>query len=802
MRKYGLYILLSISFTSARAQSIRGKVIDAVTNGPLHLVSVYLADLKLGASTDTSGYFLIKGLPKGNFFLEISLVGYASKVVRASTDGEPVLISLSTSVMEMQELVVTGSSSNIERAKNPVTILPIKREILLQNATSNLIDGLAALPGISQLSTGPAISKPIIRGLGYNRVVVLRNGIRQEGQQWGDEHGVELDEYEVDRIEIIKGPGSLLYGSDAMAGVINFLTPRPVMEGTVKGEWLTGYQSNGNLLGNSIMLASNKNGFNWLGRISQKKAGNYSNARDGRVLNSGFEEYDGSVNLGINRLWGFSQLQFSSFNQNIALVEGARDANGSFTKVVPVSPNSVTQVVVPQNDMRGYENSIGIPDQKVNHTRVLLTNNIFFGESNLLVNLGWQQNRRREFGNTLAPDETSLHFLLNTFNADAKYFFPERNDWKITVGLSSQLQNNKNLGEKYIIPAYQTAEAGFFGFVQHQRDKWYFSGGLRYDYRRLSSEALFLDSNGKPTETSTGSEMKFASFQRDFSNISGSAGASYQFNQRLIARLNLSRGFRMPNLSELGSNGRHEGTFRYEVGNANLKPETSLQVDAGISINTDHVSLESSIFYNHIQQYIFLEKLKSTSGTDSIADPLNPAPVFNFVQGNAELYGGEISVDIHPHPLDWLHFENSFSFVRGTQLSRPDSMHNLPFMPPPKFQTEIRVQADKGAGAVKNAYVKLDGIYFFNQDLVFSAFGTETPTAGYFLVNAGTGCELMNAKKKVVMKIFLAASNVFDIGYQSHLSRLKYAPVNPLTGVQGVFNTGRNFTLKVIIPFG
>ena len=508
MEKIILYIILYLLIIDVSAQSLRGKVLDEDTKAPLNLVSIYLPDLKLGSSTDSTGTFFIKGMPKGTFVLEISLVGYASKVVRASTEGQTMQVFISSSVTEMQELVVTGSSSHIERAKNPITTLPIKRDVLLQNASSNLIDGLAKLPGINQLSTGPAISKPVIRGLGYNRVVVLRNGMRQEGQQWGDEHGVELDEYEVDRIEIIKGPGSLLYGSDAMAGVVNFLTPRPVMDGTVKGEWLTGYQSNGNMLGNSFMLAGNKHGFNWLGRISQKKAGNYNNVRDGIVLNSGFEEYDGSINLGINRKWGFSQLQFSSFNQKVGLVEGERDANGNFTKSVAVNPDSVAKVTVAQSDMRGYENSIGIPDQKINHTRVGLTNNIFFGESNLLVNLGWQQNRRREYGNTLAPDETSLHFLLNTFNADVKYFFPEKNDWKITMGLSSQLQDNKNFGENYIIPSYQTVDGGIFGYVQRQMNNWFFSGGLRFDYRHLSSDALFLDSNGKPTGPPSGEQKE------------------------------------------------------------------------------------------------------------------------------------------------------------------------------------------------------------------------------------------------------------------------------------------------------
>jgi iron complex outermembrane receptor protein len=217
----------------------------------------------------------------------------------------------------------------MRRSPIPTTIIDHTR--LQQSASTNVIDAIAHTPGLSQLTTGAAISKPIIRGLGYNRVITLNNGSKQEGQQWGDEHGIEIDEYSVDRAEVIKGPGSLLYGSDGMAGVINFLAPDPVEEGKIIGSATANYQTNNHLQGYSLMNAGNKNGLNWLVRGSSKLAGDYRNRYDGRVFNSGFRELNANGYVGLNKSWGYSHLTFNTFNQQVGLTEGDRDpATGHF----------------------------------------------------------------------------------------------------------------------------------------------------------------------------------------------------------------------------------------------------------------------------------------------------------------------------------------------------------------------------------------------------------------------------------------------------------------------------------------
>lgn len=798
---YLIFSFFFIQFYSFSQNTIHGIVTDETTNQPLVGAVVYLPDLKLGTTTDTDGKFLLKSIPPRSFSMYISLVGYSSKVVSVNSRDTAhfYTIALRPSETELQEVVVTGVALGIERARNPVPAVVKSRDLFLQTPSHNIIDRLSTIPGVSFISTGNGIAKPVIRGLSYNRVITLRDGLRQEGQQWGDEHGIEIDEYEIERTEIIKGPGSIMYGSDAMAGVLNNITPKPVEEGKLTAEVQLNYQSNGNFLGSSVMQAGNIDGINWRARFSQKKAGNFSSPADGLVFNSGFEEYDASGQLGINREWGYSHLYLSTFNQKIGLPEGERDSLGRFLKPIAVNDTLIEEQSLHRGDLSGYNNSIEIPDQQIQHNRIAWLNSIFFGDSKLSIDASWQQNRRREYADPLHPDKFELQFLLNTLNADVKYMFPEMNGLNGTVGISSQYQSNSNTGVEFLIPNYSMSDLGGFMFAQYEAAPILVSGGVRFDWRNINSRALYLNANNEPTDSASAAVTKFSPFKKNFSNLSISAGFSYQFSEEVTARVNAASGFRAPNISELGSNGKHEGTFRYEVGNSELDPERSIQFDAGVSINTEHLLFDASGFYNSISDYIFPEKLNNVAGGDSIVDLSDPAPVFKFVQGNAYLYGGEVTIDIHPHPYDWIHWETSFSYVRGIQSGKADSLRNLPLMPAPKIISELRAQF-KRYDPLQNLYAKIEGEYYFRQNDVHKAYGTETTTNGYILLNAGIGTDIVDSRNTIRCKIFLSMNNILDRKYQSHLSRLKYAPVNPATGERGIFNPGRNFSLRVVVP--
>ena len=228
------------------------------------------------------------------------------------------------------------------------------------------------------------------------------------------------------------------------------------------------------------------------------------------------------------------------------------------------------------------------------------------------------------------------------------------------------------------------------------------------------------------------------------------------------------------------------------------KFEISHQVDIAYFLNKDHITFEFTPFVNLISNYVYSEKLSSATGGDSIVDLLDPIPAYQFTQGNATLLGGEVYLDLHPHPLDWLHIENSFSFVQATQNKQPDSTKYLPFIPAPKYRAELKAQFKKVGKNLTNVYMKVAVDYYFKQENYFKAYSTETATPSYALLSAGIGTTVRAFQNPNFMKIYLSADNLTNVAYQSHLSRLKYAPENPLTGRNGVYNMGRNISLKVI----
>jgi iron complex outermembrane receptor protein len=785
------------------APAFSGRLTDATTHEPLPGANVVFPDLKQGTATGADGRFSFSNLPRGRFTVLITSLGYNTISQTIDTgNGQPLNVGLTPAATEIGQVVVTGVSQATQLRRSPVPTTVVDHTRLNQTSSTNVIDAIAHTPGVSQITTGAAISKPVVRGLGYNRVVTLNNGAKQEGQQWGDEHGIEIDEFSIDRAEIIKGPGSLLYGSDAMAGVINFLAPDPVADGRIIGTATANYQTNNRQQGYSLENAGNINGLNWLARGTRKVAGDYQNRYDGRVFNSGFNEWDANGYLGLNKSWGYSHLTFSTFNQNLGLIEGGRDSlSGRFVRDVRVG-NAVESRIVTDDELRGY--SLFVPRQRVNHLRFGTDNNFIIGDQGgrLTLQVNYQQNLRREFGDALAPDTPQLYFQLRTVDYAVRYFLPELKGWNLAVGTTGLRQQNRNLATRFLIPAYDMTEGGVFGVVKKSFGGLDLSGGLRYDVRRISAQSLYLDANERPTPPTTpGATTKFPGFLSTFDNYSGSLGASYAVSDRLTVKGNLSRGFRAPNIAELGANGVHEGTIRYEVGNSNLKAETSLQVDAGVSYVTDHVRFSIDAFENSINNYIFEQRVLNRAGTDSLVSVGPPAiGLFNYVQGQARLMGGEVTLDFHPHPLDWLHFENSFSMVRARQLGAPEGQQFLPFIPANRLQSELRGTFRRQGKRLTNMYARFQLEQTFAQNRYFAAFDTETATPAYTLFNAGVGTDVADAKGRTMFSLYLAANNLFDIAYQSHLSRLKYEETNYATGRRGVYNMGRTLSVKVVVP--
>jgi iron complex outermembrane receptor protein len=766
--------------------SFSGVITDAKSGNPLHRATVYISDLKVGAATNNNGEFYLRNIPEGRHLVEISFIGFTSITQYVNINGNTKQdFSLNESIVENNEVIITGVSSATQSKKVSTPITVVKKEELFTNASVNIVEALTKKPGVSSITSGPGVSKPVIRGLGYNRVITMNDGIKQEGQQWGDEHGIEIDELSVSRVEILKGPAALIYGSDALAGVINIITNVPVAEGNIEGNLLGNYQTNNNLKAFNANVTGNIKGINWNIYGTAKQAADYKNKLDGKVFNSKFNENNFGGYGGYNSGWGYSHILFSNFDQHIGLVEGERDVQGYFIKVLPGG----METRATGDDFK--ETDPFVPMQHIRHSKFVLDNNFNIGKVGLAINAGYQRNQRQEFGNADNVNEVGLFFDLKTYSYTARLNLPEKNNWKFSFGVNGINQQNRNRGIEFLIPDYTLNDLGGYVYVKKEISKLNFSGGVRYDNRSLNSKML-LD----------GGTVKFDGFKRNFSNFSGSIGTTYLLNKGLSLKANIARGFRAPGIPELASNGSHEGTNRYEFGDKNLTSETSMQLDGGLEFYSDHLSFSTSVFYNSFPNFIFYRKLASVNGGDSTIN-LNgdDLTAFKFEQRKAALSGFEITFDIHPHPLDWLHIENTFSYVSGRLKQAIEGSKYLPSIPATKLITEFRGNFLRDGTTFSNLYAKLEFDNTFSKRNIFNAYNTETTTDGYLLLNAGVGTDVVNRKKEKVLSISFTGSNLADVAYQNHLSRLKYAPENMASGREGVFNMGRNFSIKINVPF-
>lgn len=779
------FLLIASAFGQAKIRpELSGQVTDAKTGEPLAGASLLLSDSRMGTVTDSGGHYSLKNVPTGHTIMEVSYTGYKTLVQHIDIAASQVQnIALTSTIIENEGVTVTAVGGATSIRKAPIPVIKMSKSELLTTPSTNIIDALSHQPGISQLSTGPAISKPIIRGLGYNRLVVINDGVRQEGQQWGDEHGIEIDENSVSRIEIVKGPASLIYGSDALAGVINIITTAPVQANTIKGNILSSYQTNNkqrSLFGN---IGGNQNGFNWNLWGDYIAAADYKNKYDGRVYNSKFNERNFGGYIGYNGGWGFSHIIVSNFNQKLGVIEGDRNDMGYLVKTLPGGIEAVPTEADFNSTMPQ------IPYQHVQHFKVIADNSFRAGNNRISLNVGWQRNQRMEYGNPDDPKEKSLYFDLNTFNYNTAYHLGDHNGWTTSIGIGGMSQHNANKGLEVLIPEYSLFDAGAYIYSQKTISKATVSGGLRYDNRSIDSKQ-YMESGA----------IKFGGFTKNFSNISGSAGISYAANTNTTLKLNLARGFRAPSIPELASNGAHEGTNRYEYGDPDLKSETSLQADLGAEYNSDHLLINASLFYNHINHFIFYRKLSGVNSVDSLVEVDNQLiPAYQFAQSNAHLAGFELLIDFHPHPLDWLHWQNTISYVQGRFQQPVEGTKNVPFIPATRWISELKAAFLPKGKTVQNLSVYVEADHTFDQNQPFTAYQTETATPGYTLLNAGLSATIINGKK-TLCTIYILGSNLLDVAYQSHLSRLKYTDVNVITGREGVFNMGRNFSVKLNIP--
>ena len=800
-----LFSLLLPGMVTAQAV-FSGLTTDKTTREPLNGVTIYFPALQKGSATDTLGQFRVTDLPAGSHKVQVRYLGYKSqtRTIRLPDGETTVDFALEPEAGLLQEVVVTGLTTGSTVKDSPVPIMTYNKIQWLQTSSTNLVDAVGKLPGMSQITTGVGLSKPVIRGLGFNRVITVHDGVRQEDNQWGEEHALQIDEYSIERYEIIKGSGSLLYGSDGLGGVMSLISTRPPDAGVFRGQVLTNYQSNNGLIGLSgVVEGTTQKGVFGRVRVSSKNAGNYRNRYDGRVYGSAYREYDVNSTIGINRKWGYSQVYFSNWHQDINVVTGERDRTGRFQELVRVSADS--EALRPVSDAILRSRAI-IPAnyQSLNNLKTSWNTFAKVGRGNISAIISYSQNRRQEFASTLTPGQPDLYFYLQNVFYDLKYYFGGRNGWDFTVGGNGLYQYNQNRGLQILYPGYRSWDNGLFVFAQKKTDRLTVNGGLRIDVRQMRINKLYASDEGVFSETpAQGGQVRFAGLDKTYSNPTASFGATYALSNRWTVKANLGRGFRAPSTPELSANGEHAGTFRYEIGSPNLRSETSFQSDLGINYESPGVDVTASLFRNRINNFTYSEKVLDRFGRDSIVDPARPILTYRYNQGNAVLFGGEAQMSINPRSARWVRFTGTYSLVRSRNLSATtDSARYLPFLPPPRVIGQLKFTKAESGNRWRNLYALLEVEHNARQDQALLAYGTETQTPAYTLINLGAGGDVLTNTSRTLFSLYLTMQNLFDAGYQSHQNRLKYFGVNEVTGRAGVFNMGRNVSVKVVVPFG
>lgn len=720
------------------------------------------------------------------------------------------------SEQKFEEVVITGVSTKTRIRENPLSIVSISAKKLDQATESNVIDALVKnVPGLNAVKTGPNISKPFIRGLGYNRVLTLYDGMRQEGQQWGDEHGIEVDPYNLTKAEVIKGPASLMFGSDALAGVVSLIPFTPMnTDQRVQGKVTSEYQSNNGLIGNGFRINYGNKRWAYVLSSSHRAARNYSNEVDGKVYNTGFREVNLTTGIRYTRSTGYSTLNFTWYDNLQGIPDGTRDSlSRQFTKQVyeGILDNIKNRPIAPSDELNRY--ALSPLTQHIEHYRVYSNNHYQMGKAEVDLMLAWQQNIRREYNHPTVPQQAGMYVKLNTINYGVRVNGPKIWNTDFSLGVNGMVQRNTNRNATdFPIPDYTLVDAGMYLFGKWKREGWTVSGGIRSDLRFLSGGDFYVirdtvngfDRHVSGAET-TGAYLQFPGFAKMFNGTSVSLGVTCQLNEKISLKANIARGYRAPGITEFASNGLDPGAHIVYLGNRTFVPEFSWQEDLEAEYVLPDFSVSWSVFNNHISNYIYLTQLTDASGNPFINAQGNKT--YQYQQASAQLYGTEGSLLIHPQFWPGFSFDHSVSLLYG--YNRKEAFKDkglngeyLPLIPPLRILSSIHQDLKRKGKRISLVGINLEADVNGSQYRFLALNNTETVTPAYTLINSGIHSTVKISDHSTV-QLFFQINNLMNVSYQSHLSRLKYFEyyATSSNGNRGIYGMGRNGCLKIIVSF-
>jgi iron complex outermembrane receptor protein len=638
---------------------------------------------------------------------------------------------------ELHELSTLNIIANRDKPsyKNCLNIQTLHLDSIHSTGFS-LCDVLKKFDGVTVLSTGPAIAKPVIRGLYGNRVLVLMNGLKFDNQQWQEEHGIGLTTMGLSNIELMKGPLSIVYGTEAMGGIINLIEESKPVNGKRESDF--GFNFNSNTLG-GLMHAGYKQakGKKWFRiRVGMDNHADYSNGNGDRVLNTRFKGYYLKSTFGITgKKWRSTNNFSSSFNQ--------------FGFVF----NDIYDFVYPDNRWSR--------DLSVNPSHMVLLN-VLSSENSLQINAknrfsinsGIQSNKRME---NEGGGAISLNMHLVTFQTVVKWEHSINEDQKITFSSMNSFENNTNYGSRKIVPNANMQESNFS--VHHDcalSKHWNFENGMGIGEKYIQT---FMTAS----VNSTGKEI--TPFKKQSPYFNYLSGISFFPNDHLNIKVNYATGVRVGNLAELSSDGLHEGVFTYEIGNPNLKNENVEAWNLFLTLKNNKWEFYCSPFYNQFKNYIYL------APTD---EQWYGFPVYRYQQQDVHQMGLEASLSY------FLVKSCYFKAVYSGMDSRTNAGQYTSFIPAQRLSPEVNFSFLGPQRLPVKVMFQYEQVFAQNHVAYF-----EKATPSYHLINANISTQFVWKEHQI--KLAFQGSNLSNELYYDHLSRLKN---------YGIYNMGRNFSLQ------
>ncbi len=715
---------------------LKGSLKDSITNEELSYATFYNVTLKTGVQTAANGTFALS-VAKGENLIKVVHIGCNTKFLTLQVDKDiDTIIFIAHHQHELEDVTIIAEKKKLIQLEKD----QLRYDDIIISATKPIAAILDKMPGVSSLKTGFTIAKPMIQGMYGSRVVVLNNGLKQEGQQWGQEHGLEIDPYNTAQISLVKGAEALQYTGDAIGGVL-LVEPMYNATDTLKMSFTTAFTDNGrqaNASASAEKLLTKKMGLRLQG--TYKKGGNL-NTPDYYLLNTGFEEKNASANF----KWHLSQRNFlevfsSIYNSKPGIL--ATSHIGNLADLEKIINNETT----PEKGNFTYQ--IARPYQQINHWLSKIKWRCEISPTlNIEAFYGFQINNRKEFDshnyfNKTAP---SLNFNLRTQQADLIVNKTFKKGLFLKTGMNGFYQTNTYIG-RFFIPNYQKLELYQYTILRYKKNKHeleigYRAGGIKLDAYKWENDSI-------------------VHYPFNFKGISWQAGWLYKINHDWQAAIQIGRVWRIPNISEQFSEGLHHGAAAIEYGNKNLKPENAISINGIIKYRHNKTLFEAEVYVKQTNNYIYLSPKFPPELTIRGA-----FPAFEYLQTNALFAGMDILLNQQlPHNFS---FNEKISILNVYDQINPNFINGIP---PYRFSHSLVYKIAKSK-KFSNSSIKLQIQQVLKQSRYTNSSDYMAPPKGYTLINMSFNT---NFTKHQNILVFLSADNILNLRYRDYLNRFRY----------------------------